>query len=232
MEGVELELLAREGRQFWLGGKREEVYQLADQVGRMPIPPYIRQGLGDFADRRDYQTLYAQEVGSVAAPTAGLHFTPRVFYRLKQRSVACHFLTLHVGPGTFTPIETPRLGDHAMHHEQFVIPQATQEVIANHWGQLFCVGTTSLRAVESLADAEGHYLAPGPGGRETGLFIRPGSPLHSSQGLITNFHLPESSLFVLFCAVVGRERALELYRLAVERGYRFFSYGDAMVILR
>ena len=165
----------------------------------------------------------------MAAPTAGLHFTPQVFGQLRERQITTHALTLHVGRGTFSPIQVEQLRDHRMHREHFIIPPETARVIQRHWGELFCVGTTCLRVLESLTESKGR--AP-EGWGETELFIRPGGPtVGSIRGLITNFHLPQSSLFILVCALVGRKRALELYQLAREQGYRFFSYGDAMLVL-
>ena len=203
----------------------------------MPIPHYIRKGVGDDRDRQDYQTLYAREVGSVAAPTAGLHFTPQVFHRLAARGVACHYLTLHIGQGTFAPVKVENLGEHRMHRETFSLPQETQRAIQQNWGELYCVGTTCLRVLESLADREGNYTtahAPPLGGspQATDIFLHPGKPISSIKGLVTNFHLPQSSLFILICALIGRQKALKLYQVAKDKEYRFFSYGDAMLVLR
>ena len=230
VHGVSLELVGQ-GRDgiFWLRGDLDKLRSLA----MVPIPPYIRSGVGDERDERDYQTLYAKNEGSVAAPTAGLHFTPEVFAQLTSRQIATHSLTLHVGRGTFAPINTETLKEHQMHEEEFFIPPETEVVIGQNWGKLFCVGTTCLRVLQSLADDRGDYRGDDGGGiRSTDLFLCPGKPITAIKGLITNFHLPKSSLFILVCALIGRQKALQLYELAKDKSYRFFSYGDAMLVLR
>lgn len=214
---------------FWLQGDLEKLRPLA----LVPIPPYIRNGLGDERDRLDYQTFYARQEGSVAAPTAGLHFTPRVFSCLASKQIAIHTLTLHVGRGTFAPISAETVPEHQMHEEEFELPLATQKIIKEHWGNLYCVGTTCLRVLESLADKQGDYRGCAQSGvQKTDIFLYPGKPITSIRGLVTNFHLPKSSLFILVCSLIGRENALRLYELAKRKSYRFFSYGDAMLILR
>ena len=226
-----LELVRIHQSQFWLKGDGSKLREILAGQGLVPIPPYIRGGISDQRDRKDYQTLYAQREGSVAAPTAGLHFTPRVLQNLAAQDIAFHHLTLHVGQGTFAPIRGEDLCEHRMHQEQFFIPPETARAIQHHWGELFCVGTTGLRVLESLGQSfknTGDFPRQG----ETDLFLRPGSIISSIRGLITNFHLPLSSLFILVCALIGRERALALYQTARDQGYRFYSYGDAMLVLR
>ena len=232
VQGISLEVVKREESLFWLKGDREQVRQLLEYSALIPIPPYIRNGMSDLKDKQDYQTLYAKELGSVAAPTAGLHFTKRVFNGLAVRNITSHYLTLHVGQGTFASVKTEKLLDYRMHKERFFIPLETQSVIQQRWGELYCVGTTSLRALESLSDEYGHYRPPPQKMGETGLFLYPGKHIHSIKGLITNFHLPQSSLLMLVACLIGRQKTLEIYELAKKEGYRFFSYGDAMLVLR
>jgi S-adenosylmethionine:tRNA ribosyltransferase-isomerase len=202
---------------------------LLDQAGRIPLPPYIERPAGDL-DRERYQTIYARSPGSVAAPTAGLHFTEAIFARLEAKGVRRASVTLDVGPGTFLPVRDGSLDQHRMHRERFEIPLATSEAIAQtrrRRGRVVAVGTTVVRTLEG---ASGYVLAPTPGVGETDLFIRPGFRFRYVDALITNFHLPRSTLLMLVCAFAGTERTLVAYREAVARGYRFFSYGDAMLI--
>ena len=200
--------------------------------GRMPIPPYIRKGQSDERDISDYQTVYGRELGSVAAPTAGLHFTEQILKQLSDKQIKQNFLTLHVGRGTFAPIKTSDLREHRMHMESFSVAPTVATQINDDWGKLIAVGTTSLRALEALATTEGNLSSHAHDGqwKQTDIFLYPGKKIHSIKGLITNFHLPQSSLFILVCALIGREKALELYELAIKNKYRFFSYGDAMFI--
>lgn len=196
-----------------------ELPALLSRAGELPLPPYIERPAGATgADRERYQTVYARVDGAVAAPTAGLHFTPAVLDALRARGCAIAPLTLHVGPGTFAPVRTDALDDHPMHAERFEIPDATAALVASG-RPVVAVGTTVVRALESGATRG-----------ETSLFIRPGFPFRVVDLLLTNFHLPESTLLVLVSAFAGRERVLAAYREAVARRYRFFSYGDAMLI--
>ena len=207
----------------------ESTAELLERYGRVPLPPYIDRELTP-ADRERYQTVYARERGAVAAPTAGLHFTEELLQRLEDLGVGRAFVTLHVGPGTFRPIQVETVEDHRMHSERYELPQATVDAIAHtkeRGGRVVCVGTTSLRVLEGAA-AEGP-LEPRRG--RTSLYVYPGFEFGVCDALLTNFHLPRSSLLVLVSALVGRERTLELYREAIEEEYRFFSYGDAMLIL-
>ncbi len=201
--------------------------------GRMPLPPYIKrekEGDGrDALDRERYQTVFAREEGAVAAPTAGLHFTTELLERIRAGGVSVATVTLHVGAGTFLPVRAANLADHRMHPERFHVPTATVQAVdlaRRRGGRVIAVGTTVVRTLESAA-ASGR-LEPGAG--ETELFIRPPFSFRVVDAMITNFHLPESTLLMLVAAFVGRERLLDAYREAVERGYRFFSYGDAMLI--
>ncbi len=201
-----------------------------DRIGRLPLPPYIEH-LAQAEDESRYQTVFAAREGeAVAAPTAGLHFTPELIAALRARGCGWHPVRLHVGLGTFRPMTAERLEDHAMHAERFEIPEATaavvEPVLRDHARPLLCVGTTSLRTLEGAWD--GRSLA-----REgaTRLFITPGYQLRTADHLLTNFHLPESTLFVLVSALLGLDRAQAAYAEAIREQYRFFSYGDAMLIL-
>jgi S-adenosylmethionine:tRNA ribosyltransferase-isomerase len=200
-----------------------------ERVGRVPLPPYIRRE-PSARDRARYQTVLAREAGSVAAPTAGLHLTPGLLDRLAARGVDRATVTLHVGPGTFLPVRAARLEDHRMHAERYAVPPETVRAFGEaraRGGRVVAVGTTVVRVLES-ALAEGG-LRPGPG--RTDVFIRPGHRFRSVDALVTNFHLPRSTLLALACAFGGTEPILTAYRAAVGMRYRFFSYGDAMAIL-
>ena len=230
--GLSAEVEAAEGEGFLVvrfdrGGP--ELVAALEREGRVPLPPYIRREPTD-ADRERYQTVLAREPGSAAAPTAGLHFTERLLGRLGERGVARATVTLHVGPGTFLPVRAETLAGHRMHAERYFVPEETVRAVAacrERGGRVVAVGTTTVRTLEAALSASA--LRPGWG--ETDLFIRPGYPFRGVEGLVTNFHLPRSSLLVLVCAFGGRERVLGAYREAVTLGYRFYSYGDAMVIL-
>jgi S-adenosylmethionine:tRNA ribosyltransferase-isomerase len=200
-----------------------------DEHGHIPLPRYIDRP--DRAeDRERYQTMFARSPGAVAAPTAGLHMTPAIAGRLAARGITLATLTLHVGWGTFAPIREPDLRDHHMHRERYVIPEATAALVATG-RPIVALGTTALRALEAAATAP-HTVTAGPGA--TRLFIYPGSnhPFRVVSHLITNFHLPESSLLMLVCAFAGTERVLAAYRHAIAAGYRFYSYGDATLLHR
>jgi S-adenosylmethionine:tRNA ribosyltransferase-isomerase len=188
----------------------------------MPLPPYVHRPV-DAEDTTRYQTVFAREPGAVAAPTAGLHFTTPLLDTLRQRGVQVHTVTLHVGLGTFTPIRGESLDAHVMHAESFDVPSSTRHALT--LGRpVVAVGTTVVRALETYArDPEAH---------QTRLFVRPGFQFQVIDGLVTNFHLPESTLLMLVSAFAGRERVLDAYRRAVELQYRFFSYGDAMLLHR
>jgi len=201
-----------------------------DEYGHVPLPPYIDKSQ---ASPEQYQTVYAEKLGAVAAPTAGLHFTEELFTRLEQRGIEKAFVTLHVGVGTFRPVEVADVTTHQMHHEWVEVPLATVEKIREtqaRGGRIIAVGTTAVRALEGAAAAsEDFSLQPfcGP----TNLFIYPGYKWRVVEGMITNFHLPRSTLMMMLSAIIGRSRLLDLYLIAIEHQYRFYSFGDAMLIL-
>jgi S-adenosylmethionine:tRNA ribosyltransferase-isomerase len=204
---------------------------LLERYGRVPLPPYIRKGVEGPGDRRRYQTLFARVPGSVAAPTAGLHFTDEVFRRLAGRDITVVDLTLHVGLGTFRPIEAGSIEDHVMHAEYAELTAGAADVLNARrasGGKIVAVGTTSARVLETAADASG-VIRPFAG--ETALYIRPGHEFRGLDALVTNFHLPRSSLLVLVSALAGVELTHAAYAEAVKEEYRFYSYGDAMLIV-
>lgn len=209
--------------------------RILEQAGHMPLPPYIRRTPGDAheaVDRERYQTVYAERPGAVAAPTAGLHFTPELLELLRAGGVRTATVTLHVGPGTFQPVKCERIEEHVMHSERIELTQVAVDAVLEtkrRGGRVVAVGTTSVRVLEGAAAATGE-LRPLSGSTE--LFLRPGSTFHVVDALLTNFHLPRSSLLMLVAAFAGLERTHALYREAIEREYRFFSYGDAMLLLR
>ena len=208
-----------------------DVRSVVDRIGHMPLPPYIKRDDRP-ADRERYQTVYARARGSIAAPTAGLHFTGELFAALDARGVERATITLHVGYGTFKPVRVDRVEDHVVDPEYFDVDAGAAAAMtrARHEGRrVIAVGTTTTRALESLTPAPDGSIQPSRG--ETRLFIRPGHQFQAVNGLITNFHLPRSSLLMLVSAFGGRERVLGAYREAVASGYRFYSYGDAMLIL-
>lgn len=207
--------------------KYENIYNILHEIGLMPLPPYITEQLQD-NDR--YQTVYARTEGSAAAPTAGLHFTTELLDALRQKGVAIAPVMLHVGLGTFRPVKETEITDHVMHTEFFSMPQASADLINSRraaGGRVICVGTTSCRTIESAADENGHVRAMSG---DTGIFIYPGYRFKATDALITNFHLPESTLLMLVSAFYDRERMLDAYRTAVRERYRFFSFGDACFI--
>ena len=206
----------------------DTLYEKLDEFGRMPLPPYITKQL---EDQSQYQTVYAKELGSAAAPTAGLHFTPELMEKLKQRGIDIAEVTLHVGLGTFRPVKEEDIADHEMHSEWYSVSEETAQKInatkaAGH--RVICVGTTSCRTLESVAAKYGEIKVCSG---DTNIFLYPGRPFHCMDGLITNFHLPESTLIMLVSAFYGYERTMAAYNQAVKEGYRFFSFGDAMLIL-
>lgn len=197
--------------------------------GHVPLPPYLERG-DEAVDRERYQTVYARTPGSVAAPTAGLHFTPELLSDIEERGVRCATLTLHVGIGTFRPVEVDDPSDHRMHRESFEVGEVCARTIADartRGGRVWAVGTTVVRTLESMADDRGQVR---PGRGDTDLFIRPPYGFRVVDGLITNFHLPRSTLIMLVAALGGYERVMEAYRHAIAGPYRFYSYGDAMVL--
>ena len=235
-QGLRLSLEARGESGCWIVrpvGDTEDVgntFSLLERHGQTPLPPYIRSGRESDGDRSSYQTIYARRPGSAAAPTAGLHFTPEVLERLADRGITSVDLTLHVGPGTFRPITADRIEDHVMHAEWAELSADAVGVLEQRRGEggrIVAVGTTSARTLESAA-ASGR-LQPFVG--ETRLFIRPGHAFRGLDALITNFHLPRSSLLVLVAALAGADLMRDAYAEAIRERYRFFSYGDAMLIL-
>jgi S-adenosylmethionine:tRNA ribosyltransferase-isomerase len=222
------EVIEREGELYRLRfAPGASVLEHLERHGRVPLPPYITHAADD-ADEARYQTVYARQPGAVAAPTAGLHFDEPLLERLRERGVRFAWLTLHVGAGTFAPVRVQNLDEHRMHAERYSIPAETRALIEetqSGQGRIIAVGTTSVRALESA-----HQSGEDEG--ETRLFIRPGYRFGVVQRLITNFHLPRSTLLMLVSAFAGRDAVLRAYRHAVEQRYRFFSYGDAMLIDR
>ncbi len=207
--------------------KYTNIYEVLSLIGLMPLPPYITEQLGD---NSRYQTVYAREEGSAAAPTAGLHFTPELLERIRAKGVAVVPVMLHVGLGTFRPVKAERIDEHVMHTEYFSVSEESARIINERkakGGRLICVGTTSCRTIESVAEENGHI--PALSG-DTGIFIYPGYRFKAVDALITNFHLPESTLLMLVSAFYNRDKVMEAYRIAVEQEYRFFSFGDAMFI--
>lgn len=201
--------------------------EVLDRLGEMPLPPYITHKL---QDKNRYQTVYAKYEGSAAAPTAGLHFTKELLSQIEAKGVKVVYVTLHVGLGTFRPVKEDNVLNHHMHSEYYQVTEETAKVINDTkaaGGRVICVGTTSCRTVESAADEEGRVI---PGGDNTEIFIYPGYKFKVLDGLITNFHLPESTLVMLVSALAGREHVLAAYEEAIRERYRFFSFGDAMYI--
>ena len=204
------------------------LYAVLDEIGQMPLPPYIKEKL---QDKERYQTVYAHELGSAAAPTAGLHFTKELMQDIEAMGVNIAYVTLHVGLGTFRPVKEDKVLDHKMHSEHYELPQRTAELINETkaaGGRVIAVGTTSCRTLESVASLYG-CIKPCEG--NTDIFIYPGYRFKVLDGLITNFHLPESTLIMLVSAFAGYENTLNAYRIAVEEKYRFFSFGDCMLIV-
>ncbi len=225
------EVLGREGEFFRLRFvSPEKVPDLLERFGQLPLPPYITHAASD-EDEQRYQTVFARQPGAVAAPTAGLHFDDAMLQALRDKGAGIAYVTLHVGAGTFQPVRAENVHEHTMHSERYEIPQATVDAIAgtrSAGGRVIAVGTTSLRALESAA-ISGELVA---GERETSIFIIPGYRFKVVDVLLTNFHLPRSTLLMLACAFGGMDEMLAAYRHAVEQEYRFFSYGDAMLIER
>jgi S-adenosylmethionine:tRNA ribosyltransferase-isomerase len=200
--------------------------------GRMPLPPYIRDGKDNESDKKRYQTYYAEVYGSAAAPTAGLHFDENIFNALAKKKIEYAYVSLHVGLGTFQPIYTENIENHKIHTEEYeILPDESEKIYdaLKNKKRIIPVGTTSLRTLESAFDSEKNMIIPGL--NKTSLYIFPGYNFKIAGGLITNFHTPKSSLAVLVAAMIGVEKLLEIYKHAVEKKYRFFSYGDAMLIL-
>ena len=208
--------------------KYKSIYEILHVIGLMPLPPYITEQL---KDNHRYQTVYAREEGSAAAPTAGLHFTPELLEKIRGMGVKIAPVMLHVGLGTFRPVKADRIEDHVMHTEFFSVSEESAAIINEckaKGGRLICVGTTSCRTIESVAQENGYILAMSG---DTGIFIYPGYKFKAVDALITNFHLPESTLLMLVSAFYDKEHVMKAYKTAVEEKYRFFSFGDAMLIV-
>ena len=201
--------------------------EILERLGKMPLPPYIK---AELADQERYQTVYSREVGSAAAPTAGLHFTKELLEEIRAKGVKTAFVTLHVGLGTFRPVKAEEITEHHMHSELCMMSAETADILnetRKNGGRIVCVGTTSCRTLESLVGEDGTFCAAS---RWTDIFIYPGYRFRAMDALITNFHLPESTLVMLVSAFAGREHVLHAYEKAVKERYRFFSFGDAMFI--
>lgn len=217
------------------GGRKMEFqydgifYEVLESLGEMPLPPYIKEQLDD---KERYQTVYSKEIGSAAAPTAGLHFTEEILQQLKDKGVQIEFITLHVGLGTFRPVSADEVEEHNMHAEFYQMSEETAAAlnkVRENGGRIISVGTTSTRTLETIAgEHDGQFKASSGW---TSIFIYPGYEFKAIDGMITNFHLPKSSLIMLVSALAGRENILRAYNHAVEEEYRFFSFGDAMLII-
>ena len=235
-EAFECEVSGRAGEngEFFsltLSPETGDWWTLAERFGRLPLPPYIEHAPGDFDEAR-YQTVYSRHAGAVAAPTAGLHFDDSLFEHLQKKAINATFLTLHVGAGTFQPVRVENLTEHRMHREHYDIPEATASAIRQAKAEgrrVVAVGTTSLRALESAAQASPDGL-PQAGEAESGIFITPGYAFKVVDALITNFHLPKSTLLMLVSAFAGMDTIRRAYAHAIAERYRFFSYGDAMLL--
>lgn len=233
------ELKARIGKNTDTGGRiiefftennERSVWDAISEIGEIPLPPYIKRP-ADQSDKERYQTVYARSIGSVAAPTAGLHFTKELLNRIENKGVRLAYVLLHVGIGTFRPVNVENVEEHKMHAEFWMLREPEAALInktRQKGGRVIAVGTTTVRVLESAADADGKVKA---GKGWTSLFIYPGYQFHAVDALITNFHLPRSTLLMLICAFAGKEFVINAYKEAVERKYRFFSYGDAMLII-
>jgi S-adenosylmethionine:tRNA ribosyltransferase-isomerase len=228
-DALDVDVLGREG-EFYRLRFSGDAAELIERHGRLPLPPYIERK-AEAPDELRYQTVYARETGSVAAPTAGLHFDQELLAKLREMGVGIAYVTLHVGAGTFQPVRVENLAEHRMHSERYVMPQATADAMAAtraHGGRIVAVGTTSLRVLESAALEGGLKVGAG----ETALFVTPGFEFRMVDVLITNFHLPKSTLLMLVSAFGGLEEIRAAYRHAIAARYRFFSYGDAMLLHR
>jgi len=217
---------------------RDPADEVLERIGLTPLPPYIRRMSSDATidatDRSRYQTVYARRPGAVAAPTAGLHLTESMLDRIRERGVEIAFVTLHVGPGTFKPIAADRLADHVMHEEKYELPEVTAQAAERcrgRGGRIVAVGTTTVRVLETAARNGDDFARLSPGRRSTDIFIYPPYSFRVVDALLTNFHLPRSTLLALVMAFAGAERMRRAYAYAVAQAYRFYSFGDAMLIV-
>lgn len=225
---AEVKEVLEDGNRILQFSCKGDFYAALEKVGQMPLPPYIKEKL---TDQERYQTVYSHELGSAAAPTAGLHFTEEMLAELKEAGIGIAYVTLHVGLGTFRPVKAENIAEHKMHTEFYKVPEETAEIIQKtkeKGGRVICVGTTSCRTLESVASKYGKIIATEG---ETDIFIYPGYKFLCMDGLITNFHLPESTLIMLVSAFAGYDNTMNAYKQAVKEEYRFFSFGDCMVIL-
>ncbi|MBQ8209695.1 MAG: tRNA preQ1(34) S-adenosylmethionine ribosyltransferase-isomerase QueA [Clostridia bacterium] len=223
-----LEVLENGNRIAKFSYDASNIYEVLDKIGEMPLPHYITHEL---EDKERYQTVYSKELGSAAAPTAGLHFTPELLKKIEEMGVTVAYVTLHVGIGTFRPVKADNIEEHEMHSEHYWVSAETAEKInktKKNGGRVVAVGTTSCRTLESASDENGMLTQCS---NSTNIFIYPGYRFKCIDGLITNFHLPESTLIMLVSAFAGRENVLNAYNTAIEEKYRFFSFGDSMVII-
>jgi len=226
-----IEGLTEDGLRIAAFGCEGAFRDVISEIGEMPLPHYIKRGPKDAEEAKRYQTVYANNEGSVAAPTAGLHFTDENLSGLRDYGINIAKLTLHIGIGTFRPVRAEEIEDHRMHSEYYKLDEDQARLInqsKKNGGRIIAAGTTSCRVLESVAGEDG-FVSPGEG--RTGIFIYPGYVFKAVDGLITNFHLPESTLLMLVCAFAGRERALSAYGEAIGKKYRFYSYGDAMLVI-
>lgn len=228
---VSAQVIKKEDDLFFIGfNSNLSAVDILEKYGHIPLPPYIERNANPFDEKR-YQTIYAKEQGAVAAPTAGLHFTEEIFEALENKKIKYAFLTLHVGAGTFQPVREDDINHHQMHSESFNVPEKTIQMIRDaklNNGRIIAIGTTVLRALETAFSEENIR----PGFKETSIFIRPGYKFKIVDALLTNFHLPKSTLFILVSAFSGSDTMKELYQHAIKHEYRFFSYGDATFIER
>ncbi len=228
--GLEIEVHSQSGTTFFVAINIDDLEGYLNVNASIPIPPYIRQGQADEKDKNDYQTTFAKNIGSVAAPTAGLHFTKRIEDKLiAEKNITIANVTLHVGMGTFAPVKSENILEHDMHTEHYLIEKENFNKIQRA-KFITAVGTTSLRTLESVHRLGDQFIADSL--HATDIFLYPGVEVKSINSLLTNFHLPESTLLMLVSALVGRKKTLELYEEAIKENYRFFSYGDCMLILR
>ena len=220
--------VTEEGNRIVEFKSEENIYSALDKIGQMPLPPYITEKL---QDKERYQTVYSNEIGSAAAPTAGLHFTKELLKKIEYKGIRIGYVTLHVGLGTFRPVKVDEITEHKMHSEHYEIPEVTAQLIKEtkeNGNRVIAVGTTSCRTLESVATKHGEIIACNG---FTDIFIYPGYEFKVLDGLVTNFHLPESTLIMLVSAFCGYENTMNAYKVAVEEEYRFFSFGDSMIII-
>ena len=220
--------VTEEGNRIVEFKSEENIYSALDKIGQMPLPPYITEKL---QDKERYQTVYSNEIGSAAAPTAGLHFTKELLKKIEDKGIRIGYVTLHVGLGTFRPVKVDEITEHKMHSEHYEIPEVTAQLIKEtkeNGNRVIAVGTTSCRTLESVATKHGEIIACNG---FTDIFIYPGYEFKVLDGLVTNFHLPESTLIMLVSAFCGYENTMNAYKVAVEEEYRFFSFGDSMIII-